>query len=315
MIEVEGLTKYYGDRPAVVDLSFSVPRGQVLGFLGPNGAGKSTTMRILTGYLSASSGRARVAGHDVFENPREVRRHVGYLPELNPLYTEMRVRAYLELMCKLRGVPPGQRRRRVEAAVEVCGLAERQNEVIGHLSRGLRQRVGLAQAVVHDPEVLILDEPTAGLDPRQTRETRDLIRELGREHTVVLSSHVLSEIQATCERVVIIDQGRLVADDTPKALSRRLEGERRQQVEATVRGNEAAVRRCLEGIRGVREVSLEATGEGEWQALITGRGPRLDDAVARAVVAGGLGLRGLRTLTPSLEDVFLKLTREAGNSR
>src|SRR5205807_10341927 len=183
-----------------------------------NGAGKSTTMRILTGYLSATSGTASVAGYDIFEHAREARRRIGYLPETTPLYTEMRVEDYLTLMCRLRAVPPRQRRARIDYAIEACGLRDRRRDIIGHLSRGLRQRVGLAQAVVHDPDVLILDEPTAGLDPAQTRETRDLIRELGRQHTVILSTHILPEVSATCERVVIINQGRLVADDSPANL-------------------------------------------------------------------------------------------------
>jgi ABC-2 type transport system ATP-binding protein len=309
LIQVEGLTKYYGDRPAIVDLTFSVPRGQVLGFLGPNGAGKSTTVRILTGYLGASGGRASVAGFDVFDHSLEVRRRVGYLPELNPLYSELRVEACLELACRLRGVRPARRRQRIDYAIEACGLTQRRRDVIGRLSKGLRQRVGLAQAVVHDPDVLILDEPTAGLDPRQTRETRDLVKELGRRHTVVLSSHVLSEVQATCERVVILDGGRLVADDTPQALSRRVGAGRDQQVEVTVRGAEAAVRGCLEGADGVRRVRLMDAGDGEWQAVVEGPGPDLQDSVARAIVGGGLRLRELRTRSMSLEDVFLRLTK------
>jgi len=201
LIEVQGLTKYYGERAAVQDVTFSVPSGQVLGFLGPNGAGKSTTMRILTGYIGASSGSASVAGFDVFSESQEVRRRIGYLPETAPLYNEMRVAGFLTLMCKLRGVPPSRRRARVDDAIDACGLGDRSEEVIGRLSRGLRQRVGLAQAIVHQPDALILDEPTAGLDPGQTRETRDLIKQLGRDRTVVLSSHILSEVEATCERV------------------------------------------------------------------------------------------------------------------
>jgi ABC-2 type transport system ATP-binding protein len=311
LIQVQGLTKYYGDRPAIVDVTFSVPRGQVLGFLGPNGAGKSTTMRILTGYLSATSGTASVAGHDVFDHSREVRRRVGYLPELNPLYTELRVEPYLELMCRLRGVSPGRRRGRLDYAVEACGLLERRHDVIARLSKGLRQRVGLAQAVVHDPDVLVLDEPTAGLDPRQTRETRDLIKGLGVRHTVILSSHVLSEVQATCQRVVIIDEGRLVADDTPEGLSRRFGSSRTQQVEALVRGTEADVRECLEAADGVKRVRLTDAGGGEWRVVVEGTGRDLEDGVARAIVGSDLRLRELRTRTLSLEDVYLKLTKEA----
>jgi len=197
LIEVQGLTKNYGERAAVQDVTFSVPSGQVLGFLGPNGAGKSTTMRILTGYIGATSGSASVAGFDVFSESLEVRRRIGYLPETAPLYNEMRVAGFLTLMCKLRGVPPSRRRAQVDDAIDACGLGDRRDEVIGRLSRGLRQRVGLAQAIVHQPDALILDEPTAGLDPGQTRETRDLIKQLGRDRTVVLSSHILSEVAAS----------------------------------------------------------------------------------------------------------------------
>ncbi|MDQ6774106.1 MAG: ABC transporter ATP-binding protein [Candidatus Dormibacteraeota bacterium] len=310
LIQVQGLTKYYDERPAVVDLTFSVPRGQVLGFLGPNGAGKSTTMRILTGYIGSTEGTATVAGYDVFEHSREVRRHVGYLPELNPLYLDMRVDGYLELMCRLRGVAPARRRVRIDAAIESCGLEERRREVIGRLSKGLRQRVGLAQATVHEPDVLILDEPTAGLDPRQTRESRDLIKGLGSRHTVILSSHVLSEVQAACQRVVIIDEGRLVADDSPAALSKQMSGRRGHQVEATVRGSESEIRAALAGLRSVQRLEVEPTEDGEWRVTVEGTGSDLQDVVARAVVGRGLGLRELRARTFSLEDVFLRLTRE-----
>jgi ABC-2 type transport system ATP-binding protein len=314
LIQVQGLTKYYGPRPAIVDVTFSVPRGQVLGFLGPNGAGKSTTMRILTGYLGATSGTATVAGYDVFDHSLEVRRRVGYLAELNPLYTELRVEPYLELMCRLRGVSPSRRREQIDHTIEACGLIDRRRDVIARLSKGLRQRVGLAQAVVHDPDVLILDEPTAGLDPRQTRETRDLIKELGRRHTVVLSSHVLSEVQATCQRVVIIDEGRVVADDTPQGLSKRLGSSGGQQVEALVRGAEKDVRECLEAADGVKQVRLTDAGDGEWQVVVEGTGRDLEDGVARAIVGKGLKLRELRSRALTLEDVFLKLTRK-GRSR
>ncbi len=310
MIEVQGLTKFYDERPAVVDMTFSVPRGQVLGFLGPNGAGKSTTMRILTGYLSASAGTASIAGFDIFACSLDVRRRVGYLPELNPLYTDMRVQPYLDLMCRLRGVARSRRRSRIDYAIEACGLGERRREIIGRLSKGLRQRVGLAQAVVHDPDVLILDEPTSGLDPGQVRETRGLISALGRLHTVILSSHILPEVQATCERVVIINQGRLVADDTPANLSRRLGEGRDQEVEAIVRGDPIEVERHLRSLEGVDRVDVRPLGDGESQVVVTGGRSDLQDAVARAVVKADLGLRELRSRVLSLEDVFLELTTE-----
>jgi ABC-2 type transport system ATP-binding protein len=313
LIEVQGLTKYYGERPAISEVTFSVPRGQVLGFLGPNGAGKSTTMRILTGYLSASSGSASIAGFDVFERSLEVRRRVGYLPELAPVYSEMRVESYLALMCRLRGVPPARRKERIDYAVTSCGLEERRHDIIGHLSKGLRQRVGLAQAVVHDPDVLILDEPTAGLDPAQTRETRSLISQLGRQHTVILSSHILPEVSATCERVVIINQGRLVADDTPRNLSRRLSEGRAQQVEAVVRGSGEDLERRLREIPGVQDVQLSEPEDGERRLVVSGQSAGLEDAVARAIIGAGMGLRELRSRALSLEDVFLELTMEETN--
>jgi ABC-2 type transport system ATP-binding protein len=213
LIEVQGLTRYYADRPAIQDLTFSVPRGQVLGFLGPNGAGKSTTMRILTGYLGPSAGTAAVAGFDLVDHSLEARRHIGYLPETAPLYKEMRVAGFLDMMCRLRGVPAAKRRARVDEAVEVCGLAERRHEVIGRLSRGLRQRVGLAQAIVHDPEVLILDEPLSGMDPLARRKTIRLLKEWGRAgRSVLVSSHILHEIESMTANILLINQGRILAE-------------------------------------------------------------------------------------------------------
>ena len=310
VIEVEGLTKHYGERTAVRDLTFSVPRGQVMGFLGPNGAGKSTTMRMLTGFISASGGHASIAGFDIFSESLEVRRRVGYLPELAPLYAEMRVDDYLALMCKLRGVPRRLRKQRIEYAIEACGLQTRHRDIIGRLSKGLRQRVGLAQAVVHDPDVLILDEPTAGLDPGQTRETRELIVTLGRQHTVILSSHILPEVAATCERVVIINQGRLVADDTPSNLAAHLSEQRGEEVELVVRGEEARIRTQLGSVPGVSSVEFHTLAGNEYRVVVTSTGEDLREELAGAIVGGGLGLRELRSHTLSLEDVFLQLTTE-----
>ena len=310
MIKVEGLTKYYDTRAAIQDVTFSVPRGQVLGFLGPNGAGKSTTMRILTGFLGASSGKASIGGFDVFEHSLEARRRVGYLPESTPLYNEMRVSSYLRMMCKLRGVDPSKRKASIDHAVEVCGLTQRRAEVIGRLSRGLRQRVGLAQAIVHDPDVLILDEPTAGLDPAQTRETRDLIRELGRQHTVILSSHILPEVSATCQRVLIISQGRIVADDTPEGLALRLTTGHGNEVAMIVRGAGDLVRIGLSSIPGIDEIEITPAGEGLWRVVIKSHSADLREDLARVAVQSGFGLRELQARTLSLEDVFLRLTTE-----
>jgi ABC-2 type transport system ATP-binding protein len=307
VIEVKGLTKFYANRPAIQDVTFSVPRGQVLGFLGPNGAGKSTTMRILTGYLSASGGTASIDGFDVFEHSLDVRRRVGYLPEMTPLYNDMRVGSYLKLMCRLRGVPPRIRQARIDHAIEVCGMEERRHEIIGRLSRGLRQRVGLAQAVVHDPEVLILDEPTSGLDPSQTRDTRQLIVELGRRHTVILSSHILPEVSATCERVVIINQGTLVADDTPARLADRLSTGRGREVEMVVRGDHADISRRLGQVEGVTAVEIYSLPDGAFQVIVASL-TDIRERLAWEAVAAGFGLRELRTRTLSLEQIFLQLT-------
>ena len=310
MIEVQGLTRYYADRPAIQDLTFSVPRGQVLGFLGPNGAGKSTTMRILTGYLGPSAGAATVAGFDLVDHSLEARRHIGYLPETTPLYKEMRVAGFLHMLCRLRGVPAAKRRARVDAAIEACGLSDRRNEVIGRLSRGLRQRVGLAQAIVHDPEVLILDEPTAGLDPAQTRETRELITRLGRDHTVVLSSHILPEVSATCDRVLIINHGRLVADDTPANLARSVAGAEGVEIEMVLQGDRGEIERRMGAVPGVEKVAISPAGEGDWRVVVKAAKADLRDELARAALEAGFGLRQLQARTLSLEDVFMHLTTE-----
>ncbi len=310
MIEVQGLTKFYDERPAIQDVTFSVPKGQVLGFLGPNGAGKSTTMRILAGFLGLSAGNASVDGYDVFSHSLDVRKRIGYLPETTPLYNEMRVAGFLDLMCRLRGVSPSLRRARIDHAIEVCGLDERRSEVIGRLSKGLRQRVGLAQAIVHDPKVLILDEPTAGLDPAQTRETRTLIKEIGRQHTVILSSHILSEVAATCERVLIINQGRLVADDTPQRLTEGYGRDRGLEIEMLVRGDAepSVIEAKLREVTGVDEVVVTAEGEHLWRAVVSGRSAGLREELTRAAVEAGLGVREVQARKLTLEDVFLSLT-------
>jgi gliding motility-associated transport system ATP-binding protein len=312
LIEVQGLTKFYNERPAIQDVTFSVPKGQVLGFLGPNGAGKSTTMRILTGFLGMSSGTASIDGYDVFSHSLEARRRIGYLPETNPLYNEMRVAGFLDLMCRLRGVAPSKRRARVEHAIDACGLEERRSEVIARLSKGLRQRVGLASAIVHDPEVVILDEPTAGLDPAQARETRNLIKELGREHTVILSSHILPEVSATCQRVLIINQGRLVADDTPQRLTERFGQDHGQEIEMILRGDVAAeeIEAKLREVDGVDEVVVSPAGEELWEVVVTGNSARLREELTRAAVAAGLGVREVQAQRLTLEDVFLSLTAD-----
>jgi ABC-2 type transport system ATP-binding protein len=312
LIEVQGLTKFYDERPAIQDVTFSVPKGQVLGFLGPNGAGKSTTMRILTGFLGMSAGTATIDGFDVFTHSLEVRRRIGYLPETNPLYNEMRVTGFLDLMCRLRGVPPSKRRARVEHAIDACGLEDRRREVIGRLSKGLRQRVGLAQAIVHDPIALILDEPTAGLDVAQRRETRTLVKELGRQHTVILSSHILPEVAATCERVLIINEGRIVADDTPQRLTERLGRGHRQEIEMLLRGEAGGedIEAKLREVAGVDEVVVTADGDELWRVVVSGASVGLREELTRVAVEAGLGVREVQARRLTLEDVFLSLTAD-----
>jgi ABC-2 type transport system ATP-binding protein len=307
MIEVEGLTKRYGRATAVDGVSFRVEKGEVLGFLGPNGAGKTTTMRILTCYLPPTEGSARVAGHDVFKEPIEVKKRVGYLPETPPLYPDMTVRDYLDFCAKIKGVAPNERGARIGDAIEKCRVGEVRTTLIGKLSKGYRQRVGLAQAILHNPDVLILDEPTAGLDPKQIIETRELIRGLAGSHTVILSTHILPEVSMTCGRVVIINKGRVVAEDTPENLTHRLRGAGTLRLE--VRGEQTAVLEAAKAVPGVLAVHPRA-GHGDVVVLDVeaeaGKDVRAD--LARSLVHGGYGLLGLQQMGMSLEEIFLHLT-------
>jgi len=304
MIEVENLTKYYGPLPAVQEISFRARRGEILGFLGPNGAGKTTTMRILTGFMPPSNGKATVAGYDVVEDSLEVRRRVGYMPETVPLYPEMTVTEYLEFMGSLRRVEKLDDR--VDSVLEQLGLVDRASSFIGALSKGLRQRVGLAQALLHEPEVLILDEPTIGLDPAQIIEVRELIAGLRANRTVMLSTHILSEAQQVCDRVLIINRGRIVAEDTPANLQAQLAGAERVLVRAAAETGELT--RALRKIPGLD--AIEPTGEEGMLELSGPPGKDLRPAVARAVVKAGLDLLELRGVGVSLESIFLQLTRE-----
>ena len=304
MIEVENLTKYYGPLPAVQEISFRALRGEILGFLGPNGAGKTTTMRILTGFMPPSGGKATVAGFDVVEDSLEVRRRVGYMPETVPLYPEMAVTEYLEFMGSLRRVEKLEER--VDSVLEQLGLEDRATSFIGALSKGLRQRVGLAQALLHEPEVLILDEPTIGLDPAQIIEVRELIAGLRTNRTVMLSTHILSEAQQVCDRVLIINRGRIVAEDTPANLQAQLAGAERVLVRAAA--ETAELTRALRKVPGLD--AIEPTGEEGMQELSGPPGKDLRPAVARAVVKAGLDLLELRAVGVSLESIFLQLTRE-----
>ena len=309
MIEVQHLTKRYGPTTAVDDVSFRVERGEVLGFLGPNGAGKTTTMRVLTGYMPPSEGKAIVAGYDVSEQPIEAKRRTGYLPETPPLYPEMTVRDYLAFVARIKGVPRGDRKARVNTVMERTRVADVANRHCSKLSKGYRQRVGLAQALLHNPEVLILDEPTAGLDPKQIIETRDLIKGLGGDHTVILSTHILPEVSQTCHRIVIINKGRVVAVDTPDNLTSRLSGSETLYVQVDAPG--ADVARTLEALPGITRVApADARGSlaGFEVNSETGRDVRRE--LAAAVVRQGWGLLELRPLRMSLEEVFLHLTTE-----
>jgi ABC-2 type transport system ATP-binding protein len=309
MITVEHLTKYYGPRAAIRDLCFEVAKGEILGFLGPNGAGKTTTMRILTGYMPPSSGKATVAGFDVTTQSIEARRHVGYLPESVPLYTEMEVASYLDFMAKIRGVQGRNRRGRVDYAMEAVNLTHVRDRLIGKLSKGYRQRVGLAQALVADPDVLILDEPTIGLDPKQIIETRNLIRGLAGNHTVILSTHILPEVSATCHRVIIINDGEIAAIDTPEALTRRLRGSETLQLE--VRGpREQVVGRLLQ-VPNVLDVAVAGGSDGSSSYTVACElGSDLREQLAATVVGEGWGLLELRSVRLSLEEIFLEIITE-----
>jgi gliding motility-associated transport system ATP-binding protein len=311
MIEVQHLTKRYGRVTAVDDLTFTVERGEILGFLGPNGAGKTTTMRILTGYMPATEGKATVAGFDVFSQPIEAKRRTGYLPETPPLYPEMTVREYLQFVAKIRikGVKSSERRQRVEDAMRRARVLDMAARHCGKLSKGYRQRVGLAQAIIHNPEVLILDEPTAGLDPKQIIETRQLIKELAGTHTIILSTHILPEVSQTCERVVIINKGKMVAVDTPNNLTAKLRGSETMYVQIDAMGQDAAA--ALGGVPGVTGVTVTDTHNGLTGYEVSsehGRDVRRD--LARTVVAQNWGLLELRPTRMSLEEIFLSLTTE-----
>src|SRR5579864_2751751 len=312
MITVNGLTKKYAHTTAVDQISFQVQRGQIVGFLGPNGAGKTTTMRMLTCFLSPTTGTATVAGFDILEQPLEVKKRIGYLPETPPVYPEMRIAEYLSFVGQLKGLSGSELRARVGYACERCAVADVRDKIIGKLSKGYRQRVGLAQAIIHNPDVLILDEPTAGLDPKQINETRDLIKSLAGDHTIILSTHILPEVSQTCEQVIIINKGKIVATDSVSNLQQRARSGESVLVEVAGRNGSldpAAVQRKLEQIAGVSRVVAKADGQKrvifEVEAS-KGRGVRGD--VARAVVESGWDLNELRPTALSLEEIFLQLT-------
>jgi ABC-2 type transport system ATP-binding protein len=309
MIEVEQLSKIYGNTAVIKNVSFSVGSGEILGFLGPNGAGKTTTMRILSGYLPASSGTAKIAGIEVHENSMAVRQKIGYLPESPPLYPDMTIEGFLKFVAEIKGVPRAKRQARVNYALEKCNLLDRRSTVIKKLSKGFRQRVGIAQAIVHDPPVIILDEPTVGLDPKQIIDVRNLIKSLRGDHTVILSTHILPEVSMTCTKVAIIDRGEIVATGSPETLIQQLVGNVNYEIEVT--GTISEVQTALQHIPHLQ--SIEHRGD-EFNRIKVRVIANTDDDIGRdlttALVAQNLGVYSIQRRSASLEDVFLQLTRE-----
>jgi len=304
VIQVKNLTKYYGKRLAVDNISFNVEKGEIVGFLGPNAAGKTTTMSIITGYLAPTQGDIQVAGYDILKHSLEARQHIGYFPETVPLYTDMTVRSYLDFLASLRGLDKNKIRTRIDDVVEICHLEEYIDVIIGKLSKGFRQRVGVAQTIIHEPEVLILDEPTIGIDPMQVSTTRQLIKELGKERTILLSTHILPEVSMTCQRVIIINEGRIVAEDRIENLSSLVAGSKRIRLEVEEPSEKVAER--LRQIEGVLRVSQEDSHY--IVECSAGQDPR--GKIIETIVQGGWTLLALESIEMSLEDIFLKLTTE-----
>lgn len=315
MIEVDGLTKRYARHVAVNDISFSIQKGDIVGFLGPNGAGKTTTMRVLTCFMPPTSGKARVAGFDVFDNPMEVKKRIGYLPETPPVYPEMTIKDYLAFVGQLKGLSQTDLKTRLGEVMERCAIADVKDKLIAKLSKGYRQRVGLAQAIIHNPDVLILDEPTSGLDPKQILETRDLIKSLAGDHTIILSTHILPEVESVCKNVIIINKGKVVATDSVNNLTHRIAGNEAVALEVETGGSAdaGAVQQRLEQVAGVSKVlHREQAGAASYQfevESLPGRNARAD--LARTVVQAGWNLTELRSINFSLEEVFLELTGAA----
>ena len=308
MIKVENLTKRYAGHTAIKDLSFEVEKGEIVGFLGPNGAGKTTTMRILASFMPPTAGRASIAGFDVFEQSLQARAHLGYMPENVPLYNDMRVTEYLDYRAALKGVPHRRVAERVGDVKELCGLKDVEKKLISTLSKGYRQRVGLADALLHEPDLLILDEPTIGLDPNQIRQVRELIKNLGKQHTILLSTHILPEVEMTCSRVIIIHRGRIEASDTPGNLLGQIRQAGGVTVEARVGHDNGAEE--LKKIAGVRDVTAEAEGEGDWKtfSLRVESGVDVRAEIFRLATARHWTLRELSQRRATLEDVFVEIT-------
>jgi len=310
MIEVENLTKYYGEIRGIEDVSFSIKKGEITGFLGPNGSGKTTTMRILTCFFPPNSGRARVAGYDVIENPIEGRRRIGYVPETVPLYPDMKVKTYLNFVAEAKRMEKGQRRRKINEIMEQCGISGVSHRLVGNLSKGYRQRVGLAQALINDPEVLILDEPTIGLDPKQVVEIRQFIKNLAGERTIILSTHILSEVSMTCERVIIIHEGKIVAVDTPENLMERLQKTSRTLIQ--IEGGQQEVKDKLKTIPGV--INILEKGEsspGVFSYEVESEKEReISGELSYLVYSNNWKLVEIRAMKMSLENIFIELTKE-----
>ncbi|MCV3215159.1 ABC transporter ATP-binding protein [Plectonema radiosum NIES-515] len=320
MISVDGLSKIYGSTTAITDVTFNVEQGEILGFLGPNGAGKTTTMRILAGYLPATSGTVRIAGYDVDENSLLVRQRIGYLPETPPLYPEMTVEGFLYFVTRIKGVPASDRTSKVRAAIKRCNLEDKSNVIIRKLSKGYRQRVGIAQAIVHDPPAIILDEPTVGLDPRQIIEVRNLIKSLAGTHTIILSTHILPEVSMTCNRVAIINRGKIVATNTPEHLMTQLTGGSGYELE--ISGEPALAKQVLQNLPGVSLVESMPSGMQRstpiadnrgYLRVISQPGTEPGQEIVMALVRAGFGLYEMRRVSATLEDVFLQLTTEERN--
>ncbi len=313
MIQLDRVNKFYGDLHALKDITFRINKGEIVGFLGPNGAGKTTTMKILNGFMPASSGSAEVAGFQADKDPLEIKRRIGYLPENVSLYMDMTVNEYLRFVARAKRVPRRELRAKVDRVAGQCGLTDVTNRLIGSLSKGYRQRVGLAQSIVSDPEVLIMDEPTTGLDPAQIVEIRNLIKSFAGEHTIILSTHILQEVSAICERVIIINDGRIVTEDSLENLTR--SADKGGNVLVRVQGDIAALRKCLQqldGVTGVRETGERAAGD-EWELLVAAdKDSDIRRAVAESVVGAGCGLLELRPIRLSLEEIYIQtITRNA----
>lgn len=317
MIEVEQLTKRYGPVTAVDGISFEVERGEILGFLGPNAAGKTTTLRMLTCYIPPTEGTARISGYDIFFDSLEVRQRLGYLPESVPLYTDMRVSDYLDFVARVKGIDPHDLSGTIKQTIGRCGLNNVKTKIIATLSKGYRQRVGLAQALLGDPEILMLDEPTTGLDPRQITEIRELIKELGMGHTVILSTHILPEVSMICDRVIIINKGRLVAADSVQNLTKALT--KSQMTQINVKGEPQSIITALKKVPGVLAVDkkheLDLADGGNVYVVHSNIDAEVREDIARAVVQGGFGMHEMRPYSLSLEDIFLMLTNEPNSGR